>query len=425
MQEFYRITVGADTPASTVIAPSAAVRVIRRYRRPSAFFRALLRGNTDAAVLRVSPQGAFSPGLAALVLNEMAVPIIVQVPDSLPSEWLDVFRRLQPSRRLVICTSNRIGLQLLRKAIRSRRDVRNTDQAELDLLARSASSLSQWIPAQLRGLDLDREIFLRKSLGAARVGALLLPEGGRVGSTRRSGLASLCASLLNLWYPIPQQGPCLPARPEVFSSSRLFVTLPDDRDMPRGMVVCERDGGWPACLRGAWAAFIRQTLADALQIASLRQQADQDPLTGAWNRRRLTDDIRRIAAAARRRNMSLAVAFVDLESLAEVNRRFGYTIGDRYLSKFASDLQHAVGAAGRVYRYGGDEFIVLMTASSCRAARIHLAQALKAAAPTLPDGRLSPPARITARCASTPSEQIATTLLADCITAAHRHTCGE
>lgn len=420
VKNFYRIAVGADTEISAVIAPSAAVHAIRLYRRPDALFRALLRGNCDAAVLRVSPQGAFSPGLTALLMNETPVPIIAQVPESLAPEWIAVFRRLQPGGGVTAHTGARVDLRLLRKCIQSRREVRNPDQAQLDLLARSAFHLARWIRA--RSAHMTAGTLLRKSLGSVRISILVQPRGGPAVGDGLRGVASRCASLLSLWYPPAAGSSMLPIRPEHFSERCIYLTIPDDRERPLAMAACERDGRWSAALRAVWAALLRAAIADALRTASLQEEANRDPLTGAWNRRGLPDDLRRMAAHARQRDMCLAVAFVDLAALAEVNDRFGYGAGDRHLREFANGMVRGIAPHGRLYRYGGDEFIVAMTASSCRAARRCLAQALEGAVPPLPDGRPAPPARILTRCVWRPSDRVAAALLSDCVSAARRHT---
>lgn len=93
-------------------------------------------------------------------------------------------------------------------------------------------------------------------------------------------------------------------------------------------------------------------------IESLRdqlvQQAVRDPLTGAFNRRRMDRVLR--GAAARGDAASLLV--MDIDHFKLVNDRFGHAGGDEVLVAVASVLARE--AAGDLFRFGGEEFAVLL-----------------------------------------------------------------
>lgn len=85
--------------------------------------------------------------------------------------------------------------------------------------------------------------------------------------------------------------------------------------------------------------------------------ATRDPLTGALNRRAVLDACRGAFASGRRR---VALLMVDLDHFKEVNDRFGHLMGDAVLREAVARMQGAIGDAGLLGRYGGEEFIVLL-----------------------------------------------------------------
>ncbi|MGJ7555308.1 GGDEF domain-containing protein [Variovorax sp. RB3P1] len=85
--------------------------------------------------------------------------------------------------------------------------------------------------------------------------------------------------------------------------------------------------------------------------------ASRDPLTGALNRRALLDACSATFASGRRR---AALLMVDLDHFKTVNDRFGHLMGDAVLREAVRRMQRAVGNAGVLGRYGGEEFVVLL-----------------------------------------------------------------
>jgi diguanylate cyclase (GGDEF)-like protein len=87
--------------------------------------------------------------------------------------------------------------------------------------------------------------------------------------------------------------------------------------------------------------------------------AERDPLTGLLNRRGWERALRAEEDRCRRSGRSSGVAVVDLDHLAEVNRREGHEAGDARVLRTASLVQGLVRAADVVARVDGDEFAVL------------------------------------------------------------------
>jgi GGDEF domain-containing protein len=89
--------------------------------------------------------------------------------------------------------------------------------------------------------------------------------------------------------------------------------------------------------------------------------ASRDPLTGALNRRALLDACTGAFASGRRR---VALLMVDLDHFKQVNDRFGHLMGDAVLREAVGRMQRALGDAGVLGRYGGEEFVVLLPDAS-------------------------------------------------------------
>ena len=100
----------------------------------------------------------------------------------------------------------------------------------------------------------------------------------------------------------------------------------------------------------------RQRLADQIQHLAL-----YDFLTKLPNRYLLIDRIRTAMAASKRNRRYGALLFMDLDSLKELNDEYGHPIGDLLLIETAKRLQLCVRDSDTVARFGGDEFVVVLS----------------------------------------------------------------
>lgn len=87
----------------------------------------------------------------------------------------------------------------------------------------------------------------------------------------------------------------------------------------------------------------------------------RDRLTGLWDRGAFYRDLRHMAEISEKTGTRLWLVFVDLNNFKPVNDILGHPMGDRILVSQAANLQHAVSDFGTVYRYGGDEFVAIIT----------------------------------------------------------------
>jgi diguanylate cyclase (GGDEF)-like protein len=101
-------------------------------------------------------------------------------------------------------------------------------------------------------------------------------------------------------------------------------------------------------------------LQNAQLHASLHALAITDPLTHLPNRRRLQIHLEHEVAAARR-GRALAIAVFDIDNFKHYNDTFGHVAGDDILKAFAEVLNHENRAMNLVARFGGDEFVSVLT----------------------------------------------------------------
>ncbi|MBA3235301.1 MAG: GGDEF domain-containing protein [Chloroflexi bacterium] len=90
-----------------------------------------------------------------------------------------------------------------------------------------------------------------------------------------------------------------------------------------------------------------------------RGTAELDALTGLRNRRSLDDDMRSWVAPALQAETAVTIVFLDIDGLKAVNDEHGHHVGDALIVGAARALSSAIRAEDRVYRVGGDEFVVV------------------------------------------------------------------
>ena len=93
---------------------------------------------------------------------------------------------------------------------------------------------------------------------------------------------------------------------------------------------------------------------------SARRQARLDPLTGLLNRRAFDEDLEHSIGRSRAGDEPLSVMIGDLDDFKDFNDRFGHLEGDRVLKLVADALPPAVRRPDVAYRWGGDEFAVIL-----------------------------------------------------------------
>jgi len=98
--------------------------------------------------------------------------------------------------------------------------------------------------------------------------------------------------------------------------------------------------------------------------AELLQSARTDAKTGLANPRHWREVAEREVIRARRGPQPLAVLMVDIDHFKRVNDAYGHLVGDRVLVAVAEQLRTAVRPLDLVGRFGGEEFVLLLTDAS-------------------------------------------------------------
>src|SRR5512146_1794748 len=109
----------------------------------------------------------------------------------------------------------------------------------------------------------------------------------------------------------------------------------------------------------------RRKLAAALE--QIQQLVHYDELTKAFNRRSLVARLSEELSRSQRTRVPFSVAMLDLDNFKAVNDRHGHAAGDEVLKAFAAVAQATMRQTDVFGRYGGEEFMLILTASSAAA----------------------------------------------------------
>ncbi|OWA37799.1 hypothetical protein B9G55_07095 [Saccharibacillus sp. O16] len=91
--------------------------------------------------------------------------------------------------------------------------------------------------------------------------------------------------------------------------------------------------------------------------ADLLKEANHDPLTGLLNRRTLEQ----MAEEWMSQRREFAIVLLDVDRFKSINDRYGHQQGDEVLKKLGTILYDQVGSHGHCFRYGGEEFVLLLS----------------------------------------------------------------
>ncbi|MDH1337962.1 GGDEF domain-containing protein [Ectopseudomonas oleovorans] len=102
-------------------------------------------------------------------------------------------------------------------------------------------------------------------------------------------------------------------------------------------------------------AFRTRTQRDQLQSLAIH-----DPLTGARNRRAMNEELKIAMASHRRHSDSYGLLVMDLDHFKQINDRFGHHVGDQVLVAFVELIMRCSRKEDRLFRFGGEEFLLLL-----------------------------------------------------------------
>ncbi|HEY8084165.1 MAG TPA: diguanylate cyclase, partial [Methylophilaceae bacterium] len=96
------------------------------------------------------------------------------------------------------------------------------------------------------------------------------------------------------------------------------------------------------------------------ELTETKQQMLIDPLTGARNRQNMEHNVERELTRAKRRHVKASVAMLDIDHFKNINDNHGHDVGDTVLSHFADISMKSIRESDTFFRYGGEEFLLLM-----------------------------------------------------------------
>jgi len=141
----------------------------------------------------------------------------------------------------------------------------------------------------------------------------------------------------------------------MLSKSRKLRNLPviSDDDQLVGLVT-------QSSLIDAYATLVERQDELESSVEELQMLSLEDPLLRIGNRRAMEVDLTHTEADARRHNKTYALALLDVDYFKNYNDFYGHQKGDDALKLVADTIKETVRTSDRVFRYGGEEILILM-----------------------------------------------------------------
>ncbi len=226
--------------------------------------------------------------------------------------------------------------QLLQKMRTSEAMFRSVAESSLDAIVviGEDARIKELNPATVQMFGWKRKDLLGQSL------ELLIPE--RPHLVHRKGLAKL----------IQQRSSDKSTKPYLFEGAHR-----DGTKFPIKMVISRFKTG----KQWVYTAFIR-SLAERRQFEkALAEQAIRDSLTDLYNRRYFSDRVNEEILRADRSRISLGILLCDLDRFKAINDARGHHVGDQVLKAVAKSIRESTRGTDLVFRWGGDEFAVVLS----------------------------------------------------------------
>ena len=109
-------------------------------------------------------------------------------------------------------------------------------------------------------------------------------------------------------------------------------------------------------------------LAQRAALSDAERRAQTDPLTGVLNRRSLIERLDAACTRAKARGLPIALLFIDLDHFKQINDTFGHQAGDACLCAIIEPIHAELRQSDVIGRYGGEEFVVILSSADAAAA---------------------------------------------------------
>jgi diguanylate cyclase (GGDEF)-like protein len=205
-----------------------------------------------------------------------------------------------------------------------------------------------------------------EAAGARRVAALdrdaALADRGAGATERSQSARDRDAALTDRGAGATERGNADLDRDAALADRGAGATERSNADLDRDAALADRGAG--ASERDE--AELDRDIALVNRSASARERARSslDDLTGAYARGAGLIELEREMIRARRTQQPLVLAFIDVDGLKAVNDSHGHAAGDRMLREVAQTLRENLRAEDLIVRYGGDEFVCVVSGLS-------------------------------------------------------------
>jgi diguanylate cyclase (GGDEF)-like protein len=254
-------------------------------------------------------------------------------------------------------------LEMTRHALEVCRCLEPQEAAEAFL--RGAVSYSRLPIGLVYHYDSESDVF--------RLAASTLPEQG----PWRDELAALDLAALRRPGPAEEWPPTVTAPPDplaVLGASPILAVPLAAGGRLLGMLILGDPGGGasahePLLRIRRLVQEMLPGLANAHQVQAYRELVIKDDQSDCYNRRYFDRCLSEEVYRAQRYGQPLSLVFLDLDNLKEVNARFGHGAGSRTVREVSRRLLSAIRGSDRAFRYGGDEFCLVLPATDLLGAR--------------------------------------------------------
>jgi diguanylate cyclase (GGDEF)-like protein len=117
-------------------------------------------------------------------------------------------------------------------------------------------------------------------------------------------------------------------------------------------------------------ATLLYPLRNALLYRAAIRSAFIDSLTGVKNRSAFDANFSRDIEFNRRKRTELSLLVLDIDFFKQINDQYGHAVGDMVLKEIATAVEHTIRGSDALYRYGGEEFVVVLNDTNIAGAEL-------------------------------------------------------
>lgn len=108
-------------------------------------------------------------------------------------------------------------------------------------------------------------------------------------------------------------------------------------------------------------SFLKWEESRELTAQKMKLDADIDFLTKLSNRRKLDDIANSLDACSSTKKLNISIIMFDIDHFKKLNDKYGHAVGDKVLEEIADRIRNSFRRHDEIFRYGGEEFVVVLT----------------------------------------------------------------